>query len=164
MALLDILTSGQPFNFSELLQTFFIPFIILFSIFWGLLSIMRIFSNKINIVLALGLTLGVAFTGVFTIFTTYLFQFSSFLAVGIFALVFIFGIIRWGFGRSRDIYYETGGYEAKIKRLQKRIAELRKNIDAEGDEYKKREMKRELFDLEHELSYTLDAQKRSLNP
>ena len=164
MALLDLLTSGQYFNFSELLQTFFIPFILLFAIFWGLLSIMRIFNNKINIVIALCLTLAAAFTGVFTIFTTYLFQFSSFLAVGVFALIFIFGIISWAFGRSRDIYYETGGYEGKIKRLQKRIAELRKNIESESNEYKKREMKKELFDLEHELSYTLDAQKRSLNP
>ena len=147
---------------SNFIYTLILPFIILFAIFWGLLSAMKIFSNKINTVLALALTMTLFFTGGFDIFTTFLFQSTTTLAAVVFVLVFVFGIISWAFGRSRDIYHETGSHEGKIRRLQKKIADLHGKIETESNEYKKNEMKEQLFTLERELKFAIDNQKRDL--
>jgi len=151
-----------PNNF---IYTLILPFIILFAIFWGLLTALNIFHNKkVNTVLALALTLTIFFTGGFDIFTTFLFQSTTTLAAVIFVLVFVFGIISWAFGRSRDIYYETGGYDRKINRLQKEIAKLQRKIEEEGNDEKKREMTRQLIGLKDELKIIEEQQKKSYNP
>ena len=152
--------SGIPSTF---IYTLILPFIILFAIFWGLLSAMRIFGNKINTVLALALTLTLFFTGGFNIFTTFLFQSTTTLAVVVFILVFVFGIISWAVGRTRDIYHDTGSGEAKIRRLQKKIAELHGKIETESNEDRKTKMKEQLIGLQHELNYELENQRRALS-
>jgi len=148
-----------PNNF---IYTLVLPFIILFAIFWGLLSSLRLFNSKINTVLAAALTLTLFFTGGFDVFTNFLFQSTTTLAAVIFILVFIFGLINWAVGRSRDIYYESGGYGRKIERLQKEIAKLRGKLETESDDKKKKLITRHIIELQEELKVVQEQQKSAM--
>lgn len=147
-----------PTNF---IYTLILPFIILFAIFWGLLSALNIFrNNKVNTVLALALTLTIFFTGGFDIFTTFLFQSTTTLAVVIFTLVFIIGIISWAVGRTRDIYHETGSIESKLKRIEKEMSKLQWDIEHTTEEGKKDLMKERLHHLDNEHKFLESKQRR----
>lgn len=120
-----------PPPYDMYLITYFIPFILLFAIFWGLLSGMKIFGRRINTFLALifpvVFILGAPET--FLWFSNYLISLGSFLAVGAFVTLFIFGTIRWAFGRGRDIYRETGDYEKLIKKKSEELEKCRQKAE-----------------------------------
>jgi cellulose synthase/poly-beta-1,6-N-acetylglucosamine synthase-like glycosyltransferase len=149
-----------PPPYNEYLFTYVVPFIILFAIFWGVLSLMRIFGKKINVFFAIVFPLIFMFGApeTFLWFSNYLISLGSYLAIGAFAIIFIFGVIRWGFQRGYDVYLETGAVEKKIINKNKEIAKLmdqmnRTSNPAERMRYaeKKRELELEIEMLKAEM-------------
>ena len=157
MALTDLIPA-LPSNF---IYTLILPFIILFTIFWAVLTAMKIFGNKVNTVLSLGLTLMIFYSGGFAIFTNFIFQSTTTLAVVVFGIVFIFGIITWAFSRSRDIYNEAAGYGRKIDRLQKDIAKLKGKYETASDKQKPM-LTRQITELEKQLEDVKAQQKMAM--
>ncbi len=115
MTLIDLLNLPTD----QLFTNFFLPFILIFAILWGLFSMISIFNRKINIILAIGITLLVANTEYFVLLSTTVFQYSGFAGVVVFGVVLIFGIIRWGFSRGEDIYDVSGHSRRKFEKLAK---------------------------------------------
>jgi hypothetical protein len=141
----------------QLFRSFFLPFIITFALFWGLLTILKIFNRRINIVLALSMTAAAWYGGVFTWFTEVAFSMTSNVVIIIFALLFIVGAAIWAIGRGKDVYYEQVPF-AKSKKITKELAKHYKEYKKakeRGDEGRKRseleiirrlEMERDLED------------------
>ncbi len=103
---------------------FMLPFIIVFAILWGVLTSMKVFERKINLVLAFAMSVGFAFTNLFVWFSTYIINLGSYVALGGFIIIFVLGIFRWMFGRGRDVYYDTQPSSEKLERIDKEIERL----------------------------------------
>ncbi len=152
MALTDLLTLPPE----QLGTQIFLPFILIFAILWGLLSMMPIFNRKINMILAIGITVLVANTQYFILFTQLTAQYIGFAAVAVFGVVLIFGILQWGLHRGRDIYEDAGGRSyKKIERLDKEIAKLERKIAATDDPAKKRAYQRTIEEIERQKRIAL---------
>jgi len=119
----------QSIGVDQLLFGVLLPFFVIFAIFWGLLSVMRIFSSKVNTVLALAFSLVIIPTSFFVWFATYLVQLGTTIALAAFVLLFVFGTIRWGLSRGKDIYIGTGGYDRQIKEKRKKMHEYLNKIE-----------------------------------
>lgn len=152
MALADLI--GIPFD--QLFQGLLLPVLIVFAILWALLNSMKVFNRKINTVLAAALTLMVATTPQFTLFTAYIAQLGAQVAIAAFFLLFAFGTIVWVLGRGRDIVYEqTGLTRDKINKLLAKYYKKYKEAKEEDnkgkmkaalDEIKRLEMERDVAD------------------
>jgi len=142
-----------PPPYSEYAITYFVPFIILFAIFWGVLSTMKVFNKKINVFLALIFPLVFMFGApeTFLWFSNYLISLGSFLAVGAFVAVFVFGIIRWGLQRGHDVYVESGALDSRIIKKSKEILELNEKMNRTNNQAERMRYAERVRELELEI-------------
>lgn len=104
----------------SLVQQFFLPFILTFAIFWGLLEVLRIFNRRINLVLAFGITIAAAYGGLFSFLSEVLLQLGAMAGIVAFTLVFIVGVVMWALGRGGDIISPG----RKARKLREKIEKL----------------------------------------
>ncbi|MFH1623253.1 MAG: hypothetical protein ABIA12_01920 [Candidatus Aenigmatarchaeota archaeon] len=138
----------------QIFQSLFLPMMIVFAILWALLNSVRVFDRKINTVLAVALTIMVAASPQFTLFTTYVAQLGAQVAIAAFGVLFIFGTLAWMFGSGRDIYYEhvepSGRVENLIKKKRKYLEKARDAADA-GRNHDAKEWQKRARDVDDEL-------------
>ncbi|MDI6798997.1 MAG: hypothetical protein QMD12_03350 [Candidatus Aenigmarchaeota archaeon] len=149
MVLENILT----LSIQDLIYTAILPFVITFAILWGVLEAIKLFNKKVNIVLALAITLVAAYSGLFTLLSNYFLQFGALFGVATFVIVFVVGVIAWAAGRGREFYYESLRPEEKSKKIGERIEKLYKEMKKardRGDEGKMRALAEEIRRLELE--------------
>jgi hypothetical protein len=151
MPILDTLTDFYQKNQGLIFQAI-VPFVVIFAVFWGILEMTRLLNGKTRIVLAVAFTLAVFFSPFWLIISTYILNLGAFLAVGMFVLIFIFGTLRWGLGRSVDIYHETGGYEKKIRDLNKKLGDLAEKA-ARASPNEKPYWAGKIAEVEHDIAY-----------
>jgi len=139
---------------SQVFQGLLLPMFIVFAILWALLNSIRVFNRKINTVLAIALAIMVAATPQFTLFTTYLAQMGAQVAVGAFAVLFIFGTLSWMLGSGRDIYYErlapSKRMEHFIKKKREYLEKARDAADA-GRDQEAKEWQKRARDMDDEI-------------
>ena len=151
MALLDVTT----FLTSSFVFQNFIPFIILFAIFWGLLEAIGKFKSKTNLVISLGFALIAGYSNPWVL--SYIATLGSYAALVLFGLLFIFGIVRWGLGRGRDIYYDTASIGKREERLRKKLDKLNRDFQGAPEDSKQRE---EIAKKMRQIEGELDVLKR----
>lgn len=135
MALLDISTLlTNSFVFQV-----FIPFIIIFAVFWGLLEMIDRFGSKVNLTISLGFALIAAYTNPWIL--AYIATLGSIVAVVLFGILFLFGVIRWGLGRGKEIYVETAAYDKQITEITKKIEKLNRNMEKQTPQQQIQTMK-----------------------
>lgn len=135
MALLDISTLlTNSFVFQV-----FIPFIIIFAVFWGLLEMIDRFGSKVNLTISLGFALIAAYTNPWIL--AYIATLGSIAAVVLFGILFLFGVIRWGLGRGKEIYVETAAYDKQITEITKKIEKLNRNMEKQTPQQQIQTMK-----------------------
>lgn len=134
---------------SDLIYSFFLPFIITFAIFWGVLSMMKFFNKRINLVLAFALTLAAAGGGLFNFYAQYLLVLGPVVAVGAFIIVFVVGTVIWAYGRGKDIYYGTDP-ERRMEKINRDIEKMSEKWRNEADPAKKRALDNNIFELYRE--------------
>ncbi len=136
MALFDIpanlLTNAFVFQI-------FIPFIILFAVLWGLLETMNIGSSKVKLVIALGFALVASYTNPWVL--AYIATLGSYTAVVLFGILFLFGVVRWGLGRGKEIHFETAPYERQIEVIGKKIEKMQRNLEKQPPQQQIQTMK-----------------------
>jgi hypothetical protein len=132
----------------NMFQGFFLPLVLIFAIVWGILSSIRVFDRKVNIILSLALSLMVFFTPQFTLLSTYMAQLGGQIAIIAFGLVFGFGVLMWAFGRGRDIYYEQAATDKRIMRLEDKIRKAREKGRLDTAEDLEKERRQLLHELE----------------
>lgn len=96
-------------NPNSLLTTVLLPFLLIFVILWGILNVMKIFGpegRKINFIIALVITIFVAFTDAWGVIATQLAVATGVFTYIMFFAVFILGTIFWAIGRTRGVYHE----------------------------------------------------------
>ncbi len=120
-----------------LFRGFFLPFVLIFTIFWAILSSLGVFNKKINFILSLAFSLLVATTPQFTMLTTYIAQLSGEVAIVAFGLLFGFGALLWAIGRGRDIYDESGSYHRRLIKLEEKENNLMNKYNRTTDPNKK---------------------------
>lgn len=147
MAILELIEGLESM---DLLFTFVVPFIAVFTIIWAGLSLTRIFNNRINGVLALMLVLLLASTEFWVIISNYLIQIGSVVGLGAFIIVFVFGAIIWGLGRGRDIYRQEFPYRQEQEVL-KRMGEIDEKIAREHSAHKQMQLVKKKEDLQRRL-------------
>jgi len=127
MAIFDVPTNlfSNTFVFQ-----IFIPFIILFAIFWGLLQSIGKFSTRINVILSFGFALTAAYTNPFIL--SYIAALGSTAALVLFGLLFLFGVIRWGLSRGHDIYFETSSYARQREHYERELAKVNRELAIPG--------------------------------
>ncbi len=151
MAILELITQSTA---DQLLFNFFLPLILIFTLLWGALTQLGVLNRKVNAVLALAISLLIANSELFVIFSTYVAQLGAYSALAIFAVVFIVGMIFYGFGKGKEIYYESGMPHKKIKNINTEIAKLEKKMAEardRGDTAKAEAYARTIEKLEREL-------------
>lgn len=126
---------------NQLFQGILLPVLIVFAILWALLNSIRVFDRKINLVLALALTIMVAASPLFATLVNVVTTIGVEVALGAFFILFAFGSIMWMFGRGRGIYYEMVSPMKKMEVLNKQYSKyMQKAREAEdrgdGDSYK----------------------------
>jgi hypothetical protein len=148
MAITDFFPSNIVTN------TFFyqnlIPFIVLFAILWGLVEMAGRFKPKINIVIAGGFSLIAVYTNPWIL--TYIATLGVYMAVLIFGILFLFGIIRWGLGRGKDIYVETASYEKQLTSSMSQLQKIDDKLSSGGlSNTEANELLRRKSDLENKI-------------
>lgn len=126
-------------SIKEMIYTFLIPFLITFSIFFGVLSALRIFNKRINIVLSFSLTIAAAYGGLFNLLSSYLLQLGAYVGVIAFFIVFVLGIAFWGFGKGKEIYYRVMAPHERLKKIDKEMSKIEKKIKEARESGKKEE-------------------------
>ena len=116
-------------------RDFFIPFIVVFILFWATLSAVKAFNSRINIVLAVALTIMTALSPAFTIVAEFLLLIGPLTSIGLIFGLFIIAAV-WAVRRGKDVYHEGAHKYKKIERINKEIAKLENKIDRTRDEAK----------------------------
>jgi hypothetical protein len=156
MALFDF----TSFISSTFVFQYFVPFIILFAIFWGLIEMIGRFKTKINLVLSLGFAMIAVYTNPWIL--VYIATLGSYAAVVLFGVIFIFGIIRWSLGRGQDIYYDTASKSKKLDKLIKESADLTRKLNGTPENSKERlEVFRRLKDVNEKIEMLRIEMKQS---
>jgi small-conductance mechanosensitive channel len=103
----NIYNTPPPTN--SLMYNYFLPFIIIWVIFFGILEALPIFKRtKINLLLSVAMTLMITATPYWFLLAQFMSQWGAYTAVIVFVVVFVFGVIAWAFGRGREYAYEAG--------------------------------------------------------
>lgn len=150
MELVDLLNIPSVQLFPEVL----LPFLIIFAITWGIISVLRVFNRRINLILSLALSVLVIFTPHFTLFANYIAQLGAQVALVAFGILFSFGVLMWMFGRGRDIFEEQIGTSKKVERLMKKRREYLKKAreaDDRGDKRKAKDYLKKAKEIEDEM-------------
>src|SRR5438093_3434567 len=103
---------------SDFLFQMILPFIFLFALLFGLLSEIKWFDKRINMIIAISSSLMVFASGV----PTLVIQYSSslpYVALGAFVVIFIFGAIRYTMGTGIQLHRKATDPTSKLKRLYK---------------------------------------------
>jgi len=138
MVLFEELITLTP---TELIYTIFIPFIIVFVIFWGILSALNVFGRKINLILAFCISAAAFSYMDFGIISTYLIAFSGNLAITAFFIIFIVGILVW----SALSLSETFGSSSKnARKASEKIDKLYRELDRTRNPSKQEAIEREI--------------------
>lgn len=153
MALTDFL---GPLQVENLVQEFFLPFILTFVIFWGLLEVLRIFNRRINLVLALGITIAAAYGGLFTILSNFLLQLGAYAGVIAFALIFVVGVVIWAFRSGADIISPG----RRSRKIRERIEKLYDKLARTNNPAKRRAIVEEIKKLEVEEKVAIAEERR----
>ena len=111
-----------------LAKEFFLPFILVFTLLWATLSLVKIFSWRINFVLAFVVTVLTAMSPWFAFISQYVILIGPLTAVGIFLALFVVGGLVWAIGRGKEIYYTSAGQYKKIEHLNKELAKHQKKL------------------------------------
>lgn len=117
----------------ELARNVFLPFILVFVILWVVLERIHIFGKRVNIVISLGISILLATTPAFTMFSTYITEVSGTGMIMIFGILIIGGTAMWALFRGRDIYYEQSGSPKKLEKLYKKKEKYLKKARAAED-------------------------------
>lgn len=154
MALTDVLQLAPV----DLLYNFILPFLLVFAIFWGTISTLRIFDNKIRLVISIVVTLFVASTPYFASLATIVAQFGGYTAVIAFGIMLVVGIGMHSYGKTADIYSENMPKWKKLKVIREQKARLRKELQEakdRGEKEKIHSIYEQLKRLEEEEDVTL---------
>lgn len=148
-----------PQTLDGLIYEFLLPFVIVFAIFWGILSGLRVFARRINLVLSLALTAVAWYGGVFVWLSGYILQLGAYVGVAAFVLVFIVGIAMWVLGRGKEMYYGSMAPEEKVRKISEKIEKLYDKLDKTSDESKRRAIIDSIRRLEMEREVAARARK-----
>lgn len=152
MAITDLLES---FLTENLFQEIFLPFILTFVIFWGLLEVLRIFNRRINLILALTITVAAWYGGLFELLSTYLLPLGALVGVLAFVLVFIVGTVMWVLGRGEEIIAPG----RKARKIREKIEKLYEKAGRTNNPAKRRAYIEQARRLEVEYEIALREQR-----
>jgi len=127
MALFDELIAqmfADPQN--SILFIYFIPFLFIMVLFFGLLEVVRAFRKRTNILISMLFAL-VAFP-VYPWFSSILIPLGSYSAIVIFILFFGVFVVRYAFSRGRDIWFETMTDSKRLRKLEERLQKEYKRL------------------------------------
>ena len=156
MALFDIdLPSATIFDFAnmnpfELGRNVFLSLILVFVILFAVLEKFNMFSKKVNIIVALGISILLATTPAFTIFSAYVIEVGGSGMLMIFGILLIGGTLMWALGRGRDIYDEQVSPTRKERKVLDKLEKLDKKL-ARARGNKRQSLLRQRERLEDEL-------------
>lgn len=119
-----VLEQYLPVSLYELFPTIILPFLLTFTIFFAVLSLIKVFNKRTNVVLALALSLLAGYGGLFHWISTWVAQSMVYLAVSIFAIVFVLGALMWGMGSTKKVYYANLPPERRLRKLMERREKL----------------------------------------
>ena len=123
---LGYLTTNDP---NVLLTTVMLPFLLIFVILWGALNTFKLFDRKVNIVIALVITIFAAFTDAWGLIATQLAAFTGVFVYVMFFAVFIIGTVIWAISRTRSIHemhWSAGHDYRSVKMIDKERGKLAK--------------------------------------
>jgi hypothetical protein len=143
MAILDFL---QSLSIESMFREFFLPFLLTFVIFWGILSALRIFNRKINLILAFGITIAAAYGGLFTWLNQFILVFSGYVGIAAFGVLLVLGIVVWAYRRGEDIVSPS----SKPAKIREKIEKLYEKASDTNDNHKRRAYMEEAKKLEME--------------
>lgn len=131
---------SEIFYLSEtqsLLQVF-CTFILIVTVFWGILSVMGFFSKRTNLIISIGVALLLSTSNLFLVIQRYLLL-SNLIAVISFFLLFIVGVMVFSARRGAEISFKTleGLYKKREKLIKEREKIYNKFIKAKKDTDKK---------------------------
>jgi len=153
MPIIDFLQGLQVEN---LFQSFFLPFVLTFVIFWGLLEALRVFNRRINLVLALGITIAAGYGGLFAWLSSYMLTLGAYVGLAAFVIIFIVGAIVWALGRGEEII-SPGRRAAKIR---EEIEKLYDKASRTNNESKRRAYLERARRLEMEYEVAIRRERR----
>lgn len=119
---------------NDLITNVALPFLLIFAILWGMLSMVRMFGpegRKINIVVALVITVFASMTDAWGVIVGWLAAFVGQFAFWTFVVVFIILIILWAINTTRRGYDRTAGNGTvyrNLSHIEKDIIKYRKKL------------------------------------
>ncbi len=153
-----VLEEYLPVSIYELFPNIVLPFLLTFTIFFAILTLIKLFPKKTNLVLSLSFTFFAWYGGLFGWMTTWLAKSIASFTIAIFAVVFILGALAWGFGATKKSFYKSFP-EKKLENLYKRREKLLKELKKARDKQDKEKM-RSLIEQIRELDLEMEIAKR----
>jgi hypothetical protein len=118
-----------------------IPFIVAFTVTYGILTELRIFrttTNKVNIILAFAMSFSLLPSGVLTLIVTYFYAANVFIGLIGFGVLFLFGTLMWVYGRARGIRHEVAYHGERVGQLRGQLNHIDREIHQLADEIHRR--------------------------
>jgi len=108
----------------ELIFQIFLPFVLIFAILWGIISALRLFDNRVNLIISLVITILLASTEAFVTLTVFYTQLGASFVFLLFIGLFFVGGTMWALNRGKDIHHETSSPTKALDRINKHIGKL----------------------------------------
>ena len=138
---------------------FWLPFILSFTLIFAILEGMKIFERKINITIALIVTLGFSASPFFQVFAKIIVSYSAIFVILAFFSLFVIGTSKYSLKRLKMIEIKD-----KLRLIEEELEKRRKEYEEaikSGDEVKARILKNEIEKLEERKDILLRiAEKR----
>ena len=127
MAFEDLISQmvSEPQN--SVLFQYFIPFLLIMILFFGLLEVVRIFRKRTNTLVAMLFAL-IAYPA-YPWFSAILIPLGGYAAIVIFIIFFGVFTARYALSRGRDIWYETMTDANKLRKLEERLQKEYKRLN-----------------------------------
>jgi len=138
----------------ELIFQIFLPFILIFAILWGIISALRLFDSRVNLIISFVITILLASTEAFVTLTIFYTQLGASFVFLLFIGLFVVGGTMWAFNRGRDIHHETSSPTRALDRINKHIGKIERKYD---EAY--RSHKPELANSYHTALMKLEAER-----
>ena len=136
----------------EVFQTLALPFIFMFAVFFGMLSMINRFHHKVNVILAFAFALFVLGSPMATFIREVFIVYSGYTVLLLFFAAFVIGTAFLVFGRTRDVYYQNVSPSQRVKRLNKELAKQYKELDRHrGDHARETAIHQQIRRLKDEL-------------
>jgi hypothetical protein len=135
----------------QLIYNFFLPFMFIFVLCYGVLRKIDLFGSRINMLISMLIPAMILLNPAMGFFRDQMSMMGAMSVYGMFIALFGFGVIMWGLNKGRDVTYNTATDDKKMRILSDRLHRADKKYRRAGSQRERAKWDREIEHLERDM-------------